>query len=149
MPGQPVRDLLWTKWHWNRFFSEYFGLPLSVSFHQCCTLIFTYTLFLPEKRMCAASKRFKIELHLKIKLQTFSLGYKQMLVLITKQSAHTHHMGRLNVKVGGTWNNYWGFKGFNITNFKFCQCLRQIFNVAMKTEACTNRRSICTSCTFT
>jgi hypothetical protein len=25
-------DLWWTKWHWNRFFSEYFGFPLSISF---------------------------------------------------------------------------------------------------------------------
>jgi hypothetical protein len=28
-------DLWWTKWHWDRFFSEYFGFPLSVSFHRC------------------------------------------------------------------------------------------------------------------
>jgi hypothetical protein len=28
-------DLWWTKWHWDRFFPEYFGFPLSVSFHQC------------------------------------------------------------------------------------------------------------------
>jgi hypothetical protein len=27
-------DLWWTKWHWDRFFPEYFGLPLSVSFHR-------------------------------------------------------------------------------------------------------------------
>jgi hypothetical protein len=26
-------DLWWTKWHWARFFPEYFGFPLSVSFH--------------------------------------------------------------------------------------------------------------------
>jgi hypothetical protein len=25
----------WTKWHWDRFFSEYFGFPLSISFHRC------------------------------------------------------------------------------------------------------------------
>jgi hypothetical protein len=23
------------KWHWDRFFPEYFGFPLSVSFHRC------------------------------------------------------------------------------------------------------------------
>jgi hypothetical protein len=23
-------DLWWAKWHWDRFFSEYFGFPLSV-----------------------------------------------------------------------------------------------------------------------
>jgi hypothetical protein len=25
-------DLWWTKWHWYRFFSEFFGFALSVSF---------------------------------------------------------------------------------------------------------------------
>jgi hypothetical protein len=25
-------DLWWTKWHWDRFFPEYFGFPLSISF---------------------------------------------------------------------------------------------------------------------
>jgi hypothetical protein len=28
-------NLWWTKWHWDRFFSEYFGFALSVSFHRC------------------------------------------------------------------------------------------------------------------
>jgi hypothetical protein len=28
-------DLWWTKWHWDRFFSWYFGFPLSNSFHRC------------------------------------------------------------------------------------------------------------------
>jgi hypothetical protein len=28
-------DLWWTKWHWDRFFPEFFGFPLSVSFHRC------------------------------------------------------------------------------------------------------------------
>jgi hypothetical protein len=32
--GQSVWDLWWTKWHWDRFFSEFFGFPLSVSFHR-------------------------------------------------------------------------------------------------------------------
>jgi hypothetical protein len=27
-------DLWWTKWHWERFFFEFFGFPLSVSFHR-------------------------------------------------------------------------------------------------------------------
>jgi hypothetical protein len=30
-----VWDLWWTKWHWDRFFPEFFGFPLSVSFHRC------------------------------------------------------------------------------------------------------------------
>jgi hypothetical protein len=33
--GQSMWDLWWTKWHWDRLFSEYFGFPLSVSFHRC------------------------------------------------------------------------------------------------------------------
>jgi hypothetical protein len=28
-------DLWWTNWYWDRFFSEYFGFPLSISFHLC------------------------------------------------------------------------------------------------------------------
>jgi hypothetical protein len=35
IPGQSMWDLLWTKGHWNRFFPEYVGVPLSISFHQC------------------------------------------------------------------------------------------------------------------
>jgi hypothetical protein len=27
--------LWWTKWHWDRFFPEYFGFTLSISFHWC------------------------------------------------------------------------------------------------------------------
>jgi hypothetical protein len=34
IPGQSMWDLLWTKWHWDRFFLEYFGFPLSISFHR-------------------------------------------------------------------------------------------------------------------
>jgi hypothetical protein len=40
LPGQFMWDLWWTKWHWDRFFSESFGFPLSVSFHRCS--IFTH-----------------------------------------------------------------------------------------------------------
>jgi hypothetical protein len=35
IPGQSMWDLWWTKWHWDRFFPEYFGFPLSISFHRC------------------------------------------------------------------------------------------------------------------
>jgi hypothetical protein len=31
-------DLWWTKWHWERVFSESFGFPLSISFHRCSIL---------------------------------------------------------------------------------------------------------------
>jgi hypothetical protein len=27
-------NLWWTKWHWDGFFPECFGFPLSVSFHR-------------------------------------------------------------------------------------------------------------------
>jgi hypothetical protein len=33
--GQSMWDLWWTKWHWDRVFSEYFGFLLSISFHRC------------------------------------------------------------------------------------------------------------------
>jgi hypothetical protein len=35
IPGQSMWDLWWTKWHWDRFFPEFFGFPLSVSFRWC------------------------------------------------------------------------------------------------------------------
>jgi hypothetical protein len=28
-------DSWWTKWHWDRFFPEYFDFPLSISFYRC------------------------------------------------------------------------------------------------------------------
>jgi hypothetical protein len=31
------------KWHWDRYFSEYFGILLSLSFHHYSILIFIYT----------------------------------------------------------------------------------------------------------
>jgi len=43
-------DLCWTKSHWDRLFSQYFRFTLSVSFHQCFTLIFIYTLLLPDEQ---------------------------------------------------------------------------------------------------
>jgi hypothetical protein len=33
IPGQSMWDLWWTQWHWDRFFTEYFGFPLSISCH--------------------------------------------------------------------------------------------------------------------
>jgi hypothetical protein len=35
-PGQSIWDLWWKKWHWDRFFSEFFGFTLSISFHRRC-----------------------------------------------------------------------------------------------------------------
>jgi hypothetical protein len=34
-PDQSMWDLWWTKWQCARFFPEYFGFPLSISFHRC------------------------------------------------------------------------------------------------------------------
>ena len=34
-------DLWWTKQHWDRFFSEYFRYPPSVSLHQCSIFIYS------------------------------------------------------------------------------------------------------------
>jgi hypothetical protein len=36
-PGQSMWDSWCTKWHSDRFLSESFGFPLSVSFHRCST----------------------------------------------------------------------------------------------------------------
>jgi hypothetical protein len=39
-PGQSMWDLWWTKWHWDMFFSEFFGIPLTISFQP--TIIFSW-----------------------------------------------------------------------------------------------------------
>ena len=49
--GQSMWHLCWTQCHWDRFFSKYFGFPLSVSFHQYSILIFIYMLLLSEGQM--------------------------------------------------------------------------------------------------
>jgi hypothetical protein len=36
-PGQSMWDMWWTKWHWDRFFSEFFGFPPSI-YHSIVTL---------------------------------------------------------------------------------------------------------------
>jgi hypothetical protein len=37
IPGQPVREFWWTKWHWQRLNSELCEVPLSATFHQWST----------------------------------------------------------------------------------------------------------------
>jgi hypothetical protein len=32
--GQSMWDFRWTEWHWDKFFPEFFGFPLSVPFHR-------------------------------------------------------------------------------------------------------------------
>jgi len=45
-------SILWlSKGQWNRFFSQHFSFPLSLSAHQRATLIFIYMLLLPEGQM--------------------------------------------------------------------------------------------------
>jgi len=46
IPGQSLWDFWWQKWHWDRYFFEFFGFPLSVSFYLCSILILTYMLLL-------------------------------------------------------------------------------------------------------
>jgi hypothetical protein len=36
-PVDSVWNLWWKNWHWDRYFSEYFGFPLLVSFHRRST----------------------------------------------------------------------------------------------------------------
>jgi hypothetical protein len=46
-PDWSLWDLWWTKWHWDRFFSKFFGFPLSISFCHCS--IFTYVIWGMDK----------------------------------------------------------------------------------------------------
>jgi hypothetical protein len=48
-----VWGISWAKWHWDRFFSDFFSLPLSLSFRYCCSPIFicgTYCCYKTEIR---------------------------------------------------------------------------------------------------
>jgi hypothetical protein len=45
-----VSYLRFTSWHRDKDFSKYFGLGLSISFHQCFILTFLCMLLLPEKQ---------------------------------------------------------------------------------------------------
>jgi len=91
----------WTKWHWDRFFSQYFSIVLSVPFHQCCTFIFIHILLLPEKTREWNLRHFKeMELsdtgkHLRQKASTliflWSTKSHRFPVLHTA-SAQFHHL---------------------------------------------------------
>ena len=59
IPVQPMWDLWWTTLHWDMFVPEYFGFPLSVSFHQCSIFFFVYVLVLPEVNTSEAWKPSK------------------------------------------------------------------------------------------
>jgi len=48
VPRQSTWNLRWTKWHWDKFFSAYFGFLLTVSLHQCSVRIFMFELFIWE-----------------------------------------------------------------------------------------------------
>lgn len=50
IPDRSMRDLWWTKQQCESFYSEYCGSPLQVAFHQFSTLIFLYTLPLPDEQ---------------------------------------------------------------------------------------------------
>jgi hypothetical protein len=49
-PDQSMWDLWWTKWHWDRFFSELFGFLLSVSSDE--DLILIHRLEYKQKIFC-------------------------------------------------------------------------------------------------
>jgi hypothetical protein len=51
IPGQSKWYLWRTKWYWNRLFSQYFCFAMSLSFHQCPTLIFIYMRLIQEGQM--------------------------------------------------------------------------------------------------
>jgi len=48
IPGQSTSDLWCINRHGYKFFSRYFGFPLSVSFHHCSIVTFTLILLLSE-----------------------------------------------------------------------------------------------------
>jgi len=59
IPRQPMWDLWWTEWRWDRISSEYFGFRQSVSLPQCSTLIFISVVLLLEGQMGYAWELYK------------------------------------------------------------------------------------------
>jgi hypothetical protein len=60
-------DFRWTKWHRDRFSSECFSFPLSISFQPCSVLTFMYTVLVPEQMVeyWETSKKKKAMIFLK------------------------------------------------------------------------------------
>ena len=52
-------QVMWTKYFCDRFLSEYFGLPRSISFHQRSIFLFIYLLSLPERQTVEAQEPSK------------------------------------------------------------------------------------------
>jgi len=75
------QNLAGTKWHWTGISSSTSISPLSVSLHQCPTLIFIYMLLLPEGQTGETWKPSKKECSLRnrealdTKVLSFSFGY--------------------------------------------------------------------------
>ena len=67
---QSMGDQWRMKWHWRTFSFQYVRLPLSVTFHQRSTLIYTYMLLFRERQTAEAWKPSKTQC---------SLGYRWML----------------------------------------------------------------------
>ena len=52
-------EIYFENWHWGRFFSQYFGFPLSVLFHQCSIIVRIYKLFLAKEETEVAQQYSK------------------------------------------------------------------------------------------
>ena len=55
----PRSVMWWTKWHRDGFFAEYFGFPLSASFHLCSIIVFIYVLLLPDVQTAKSGNLLK------------------------------------------------------------------------------------------
>ena len=62
VPGQSVHDLWWTKWQWDRLFSENCGYFLSVLFSQC-------SVFVDSSVLVSVIKSLEPELNVQCTLQ--------------------------------------------------------------------------------
>jgi hypothetical protein len=53
--GQFMSVSWWIKWHWYKFLSEFFGFPLSVSFHRRCPHSYIIWVSVSQTVVCGVS----------------------------------------------------------------------------------------------
>jgi hypothetical protein len=82
--------LWWGKWQWDRIFSEYVRFALSITFHQCSTLIFIYMLLLSKGQTGEAWKPSKKKCY---------LGSQRALYRVIKKSLCTWWLEHRNLQV--------------------------------------------------
>jgi hypothetical protein len=102
--GQSLWDLWWTKWHWDRFHSEFFAFSLPISFHRRSSYSYLgdeqYARWWPQFRdtVCPHRHEQKQRLIIKslkelFKSDEYKVDYIYFIIIVTssRRSLHVQH----------------------------------------------------------